>query len=185
MGRRAGALLAAAAMVILVGGCQTVTGKSLGQNIDDKTITAEVKAKLVADKIRNLTSVDVDTNRGIVYLGGNVSSAETKRDAEQIARRVTGVRGVVNNIQVASAGPAPSRAASSSAPASPSASPATGTTQARHSVTGEVTDVDHAKGRLGVRTDEGDLVLHFPPSAIQNVKQGDRVTVQLGMSPAR
>ena len=37
-------------MAALVAGCQTMTGKSAGENIDDGTITASVKSKLVADK---------------------------------------------------------------------------------------------------------------------------------------
>ena len=41
-------------------GCRTMTGKTAGQNIDDTTITAAVKSKLVADRASNLTRVDVE-----------------------------------------------------------------------------------------------------------------------------
>lgn len=86
-------------MALLIG-CQAMTGKSAGQNVDDATITASVKSTLVADKAANLTRVDVDTNRGVVSLNGVVESAEQKSRAEQLARRVDGVRKVVNNLQV-------------------------------------------------------------------------------------
>ena len=81
-------------------GCQSMTGKTVGENIDDATITASVKAKLVADKPANLTRVDVDTNNATVYLNGTVDSAEQKARAEQLAWQAKGVKSVVNNLQV-------------------------------------------------------------------------------------
>ena len=86
-------------MLTLVG-CSSTTGKSAGDTIDDATITASVKAKLVADKPANLTRVDVDTNNATVYLNGVVESAEQKDRAEQLARQAKGVKSVVNNLQV-------------------------------------------------------------------------------------
>jgi osmotically-inducible protein OsmY len=80
--------------------CTSMTGKTAGQNVDDATITSEVKAKLAADKISNLTKVDVDTDRGTVYLTGTVATAETRARAEQLARSVKHVAGVVNNLTV-------------------------------------------------------------------------------------
>ncbi len=97
------ALRAVAVLVVLVAvvaGCQSMTGKSTGTNIDDATITASVKSKLVGDKASNLTRVDVDTNNGTVYLNGTVESAEQKAKAEQLAWQASGVKTVVNNLQV-------------------------------------------------------------------------------------
>jgi len=87
-------------IVAAVGSCRSVTGKSAGNSIDDATITASVKTKLVADKASNLTRVDVDTNNGTVYLNGTVDSAEHKSRAEQLAWQAKGVKSVVNNLQV-------------------------------------------------------------------------------------
>jgi len=89
-----------ALLVISLMGCQAMTGKTAGQNVDDATITASVKSTLVADKAANLTRIDVDTNSGIVALNGVVESADQKARAEQLARRVDGVRNVINNLQV-------------------------------------------------------------------------------------
>jgi len=80
--------------------CQSMTGKSAGRTIDDATITASVKSKLVAEKAANLTRVDVDTNNGTVYLNGTVDSPEQKTRAEQLAWQASGVKSVVNNLQV-------------------------------------------------------------------------------------
>lgn len=88
-------------LLLLLGGCQATTGKTAGENVDDATVTASVKAKLVSDRIANLTRVDVDTNNGTVYLNGTVNSVEEKVQAEQIARGVEGVKDVINNLRIA------------------------------------------------------------------------------------
>ena len=89
-----------ALLVMTLMGCQAMTGKTAGQNVDDATITASVKSTLVADKAANLTRIDVDTNSGVVALNGTVESGEQKARAEQLARRVDGVRNVINNLQI-------------------------------------------------------------------------------------
>ena len=81
-------------------GCARVTGKSAGDTVDDATITAAVKSKLVADKATNLTRVNVDTNRGTVYLNGTVDTSDQKAKVEQLAWQAKGVKSVVNNLQV-------------------------------------------------------------------------------------
>jgi hyperosmotically inducible periplasmic protein len=88
------------AILVLVVGCQTLTGKTAGTVVDDTAITASVKAKLVADKPANLTRVDVDTNQGTVYLNGMVDSPEQRARAEHLAWQASGVKSVVNNLQV-------------------------------------------------------------------------------------
>jgi hyperosmotically inducible periplasmic protein len=93
-------LVAALLVMLTLVGCSSTTGKTVGENIDDATITASVKAKLVADKPANLTRVDVDTNNATVYLNGVVESAEQKARAEQLAWQAKGVKSVVNNLQV-------------------------------------------------------------------------------------
>jgi hyperosmotically inducible periplasmic protein len=93
-------LAAALVAVAVLAGCGTLTGKSAGNNVDDATVTASVKSKLVADRAANLTRVDVDTNNRTVYLNGTVDSAEQKARAEQLAWQAQGVKSVVNNLQV-------------------------------------------------------------------------------------
>jgi hyperosmotically inducible protein len=80
--------------------CTALTGKTAGQNVDDATLTAQVKSKLAAERLASLTRIDVDTERGTVYLNGNVDNAASKTRAEELANQVSGVRKVVNNLQV-------------------------------------------------------------------------------------
>jgi hypothetical protein len=66
----------------------------------------------------------------------------------------------------------------------PAASPKTeaaGDFTGRHTMAGEVTKVDQNKGTVSVKTAEGTLDLHFPPSALANIKKGDRVSVELAL----
>ncbi len=89
-------------LAVLLAACSSTTGKSLGRDIDDATITAEVKAKLAAEKIATLTRIDVDTNNGVVALNGTVQSEDMRMRAVDVARGVKGVREVVNNLRVQS-----------------------------------------------------------------------------------
>ncbi len=90
----------AVAIMMVLAACTSMTGKTLGENIDDAGITSQVKAKLAGEKISTVTRIDVDTNQGIVALNGTVTSAEMRARASEVARGVKGVRQVVNNLQV-------------------------------------------------------------------------------------
>ena len=61
---------------------------------------------------------------------------------------------------------------------------AAGTMRGQHRMMGEVTKIDSTKGTVTLKTEEGDLDLHFPPSALQGIKEGDRVEVQMAIRPA-
>jgi osmotically-inducible protein OsmY len=88
-------------VVALVSGCTALTGKSAGTNVDDAGITASVKTNLASERgMQTLTSIDVDTNRGVVSLNGVVESSTAKQRAVEIARQTSGVKSVVNNLQV-------------------------------------------------------------------------------------
>ncbi len=56
--------------------------------------------------------------------------------------------------------------------------------QGEHSMSGTVTDIDHTTGLLSLKTEAGELELHFPPQALKEVKEGDQLTVHLGFSKA-
>ena len=101
--RKTGSALAVLAVMILLAACQSTTGRTLGESIDDTGITAAVKAKLAAEKISTVTRIDVDTNQRVVALNGTVETEAVKTRAEEIARQVKGVRDVVNNLRIQAA----------------------------------------------------------------------------------
>jgi osmotically-inducible protein OsmY len=111
---------------LAVVGCRSMTGRSFGQQIDDKTISSQVKAKVTTDKFVHLFSTGVGTHFGIVRLSGNVGTADERVEAERIASRVQGVKGVVNDILVV---PRDGRMTGTAGSPSPAASPgSTGST---------------------------------------------------------
>ena len=78
-----------------------VTGSVLAENIaDDATITTKVKAALVKNPDTKARQIDIDTRNGVVQLNGFVDNAEAKSEAETVARNVSGVKSVENNLQV-------------------------------------------------------------------------------------
>lgn len=88
--------------VMALTACESMTGKTAGQTIDDAAITTSVQGRLTSDKASNYTRIDVDTNRGVVTLNGVVQNAEEKARAEYLARKVEGVTKVNNNLQLQS-----------------------------------------------------------------------------------
>jgi hyperosmotically inducible protein len=81
-------------------GCQAMTGQTVGESMDDSVVTSSVKSQLATDKIATLTRVEVETVNGVVYLTGQVRTAEEKSHIGSLASRVKGVKRVVNNLQV-------------------------------------------------------------------------------------
>jgi osmotically-inducible protein OsmY len=100
MRKTAQSFLLVIGLLWLLSGCQALTGETLGEHIDDSTITSTVKTRLAAEQGTTLTRIQVDTDRGVVQLSGVVENAAERARAEQIARGVGGVKGVRNNLQV-------------------------------------------------------------------------------------
>src|SRR5215469_14913118 len=97
------ALALALLLAPAVGGVVTAHARTIGELIDDARIVAEVTTKLTADSPSNFLKINVKSESGIVTLSGIVDSADRRTRAEQVASRVNGVKGLVNNIQVAGA----------------------------------------------------------------------------------
>lgn len=74
--------------------------RSADRIAQDAAITADVKARLIAEPgIRSL-SINVDTSNGNVLLKGEVKSAEQRNTAGSIARKVKGVKSVRNDLAI-------------------------------------------------------------------------------------
>lgn len=74
--------------------------RSAGAVIDDSAITAQVKAALVADKNTQAQQINVATREGVVQLSGFVNDTKEKTTAESVARDISGVRDVRNELEV-------------------------------------------------------------------------------------
>lgn len=95
--RLTGVLLALVLVApLLAGAC----GKSVGETIDDATITTRVKTALLNDPAVGGLRIDVDTFKGVVTLSGAVKSPQEEQTAIALARKVGGVSDVKSTLQV-------------------------------------------------------------------------------------
>ncbi len=90
-----------AAIVTFAAGCAaTPTRESTGGYVDDSTITAKIKADLLQDNKLTASDVHVKTYKGVVDLSGFVNREADISEAGIIARQVSGVISVHNNLIV-------------------------------------------------------------------------------------
>ena len=95
----AGAL--AALVLVAASGCAVTRGQeSVGAYIDDTAITTAVKARYVEHREVDAGSISVETLNGTVLLSGFAKSPAERVEAENLARRVKGVKAVRNEIVV-------------------------------------------------------------------------------------
>jgi osmotically-inducible protein OsmY len=68
--------------------------------ITDDTINDAVRVKLAGDQLVGVLSFEVTVKQGVVTLSGSVDSKNLKSRAEKVAKKVKGVKSVVNNIEI-------------------------------------------------------------------------------------
>ena len=107
-----------ALMVMLVAPLTVACGKTVGETIDDTTITTRVKTAMLNDPAVGGLGIDVDTFKGVVTLSGRVRSEAERTQAVSLARRVNGVSEVKDALQIVPEGQQPAPAATP-APATP------------------------------------------------------------------
>mgnify|MGYP006184998045 CR=1 FL=1 len=78
--------------------------RSVGQTIDDATITASVKTRLLADERTKGFDINVDTYNGVVSLTGGADSMADKMAATEVVGQVEDVVRVENKLTVAGEG---------------------------------------------------------------------------------
>ena len=97
------AALLGAPLLFNAGCAGTSTRQSTGEFVDDSAITAKVKTELIRDPVVKARQVEVETFKGIVQLSGFVDTEEQKSRAAEVARAISGVNDVKNNIAVKTA----------------------------------------------------------------------------------
>lgn len=99
--RRSFTTAAAILIAAAAAGCAVTSGQSsVGQYVDDATITSRVKARFAEDSQVAATRISVETLKGTVQLSGFATSEAEKNRAAQIARSVPDVRDVRNDVIV-------------------------------------------------------------------------------------
>jgi hyperosmotically inducible periplasmic protein len=97
--RRLLATLAVATLVVGLTGC---AGTSAREYLDDSEITAKIKSDFASDKTVSALDIHVTTTDGRVRLSGTAKSRAERSRAVHIARSVSGVRSVTDDIKLKS-----------------------------------------------------------------------------------
>jgi len=99
-----GLVVSLGALPLLLGvtGCTTGSRyeQSSGERIDDHNTSSRVRAALADDSEYKYDGVNVETFKGVVQLSGFVNTRDQKARAGDLARKVSGVNDVENNITV-------------------------------------------------------------------------------------
>lgn len=74
--------------------------ETAGEYADDATLTAKVKSAIYQDPSLKVTQIGVETLQNVVQLSGFVDSTEVKSRAGEVARDVSGVKDVTNDLVV-------------------------------------------------------------------------------------
>jgi osmotically-inducible protein OsmY len=93
-------LVAALVLSTLVGCAATATHESTGQYVDDATITTTVKAAILNEPSLKVSEINVETFKGAVQLSGFVRSEDNILTAVRVARGVSGVTSVTNDMRL-------------------------------------------------------------------------------------
>jgi osmotically-inducible protein OsmY len=95
-------LFVAFALVSVLGCAPTETRERqpVGEYVDDSVITAKVKAAILNDPEVSVMEVSVETYDGVVQLSGFVSTRAQANRAIELARGVSGVKSVKDDMQI-------------------------------------------------------------------------------------
>ncbi len=77
-------------------------GETVGENIDDASITTQVKFALLTHKATKALNTKVTTTNGVIVITGEAGSAAEKSLVTKLAQDVRGVKSVGNNMTVKS-----------------------------------------------------------------------------------
>lgn len=93
--------------------------RAYAQRLDDATLAAMVRARLVWSRVTEKAPIEVESRDGVVTLRGRVASAEAKELAGVVARTTEGVHLANNLVSLDSAAMAEARNAPVDAPSGP------------------------------------------------------------------
>ena len=79
---------------------QTVSFAKDPKPMTDDTITDQVRIKLAGDPIVKGGGLEVKVEKGVATLSGSVELPKQKDKAGAVARKVKGVKQVINNIEI-------------------------------------------------------------------------------------
>ena len=94
------AVLLTALMIFSVGCASTSKQEGTGEYVDDTVLTTKVKTAIFNEPTLKSSEINVETFKGVVQLSGFVSSQADINKAVAVAREVSGVKSVKNDMRV-------------------------------------------------------------------------------------
>ncbi len=89
------------AVSVSVMACDPIAGRETpGEYVDDATITTKVIAAIIDDPALKKSQVNVETLKNTVQLSGFVDSIHVKIRAGDVARGISGVKAVTNDLVI-------------------------------------------------------------------------------------
>jgi len=98
--KRFSALFLAALLMSMLGCASTPTQEGTGEYVDDTVITTKVKTAIFNEPALKSLEINVETFKGVVQLTGFVSSRQSINKAVEVARGVSGVSSVRNDMRI-------------------------------------------------------------------------------------
>ena len=96
--RKFASLIGILFLAMAMGCASTAKHEGTGEYVDDTVITAKVKAAIFNEPTLKSAEINVETYKGVVQLSGFVRSAANESLAVQVARKVSGVKSVKNDM---------------------------------------------------------------------------------------
>lgn len=87
-------------LVTILGCAPTPTREGTGEYVDDTVITTKVKTAIFNEPTLKVLQINVETFRGTVQLSGFVRSQADMNKAVGVARGVSGVKSVKNDMRL-------------------------------------------------------------------------------------
>ena len=84
----------------LLGCASTPKQEGTGEYLDDTVITTKVKTAVFSEPSLKSAEINVETFKGVVQLSGFVSSRADINKAVEVARSVSGVKSVKNDMRL-------------------------------------------------------------------------------------
>ena len=94
------AVFLAVTLVTVMGCASTSRQEGTGEYVDDVVLTTKVKAAIFNEPMLKSAEINVETFKGVVQLSGFVSSTTAVNKAVALARGVSGVKSVRNDMRV-------------------------------------------------------------------------------------
>jgi hyperosmotically inducible protein len=94
------AVFLAVTLVSAVGCASTSKQEGTGEYMDDSVITTKVKTAIFNEASLKSAEINVETFKGVVQLSGFVNSQADINKAAEVARGVSGVKSVKNDMRV-------------------------------------------------------------------------------------